>query len=88
VRDAARSIAWTLAIGACALAFALFASGGLEQAEGPGAWLLLVAYAPYYGLVHARLHWPDTALVVAVVVAQFLWFFIGVVAVRRFVRRR
>jgi hypothetical protein len=88
VREAARCIAWTLAIGACALAFALFGSGGLEQAEGPAAWLLLAVYAPYYALVHARLAWPDAALMVAVFAAQFLWFLLGVVAVRRLLRRR
>lgn len=88
MREAARCIAWTLAIGACALAFALFASGGLEQADGPGAWLLLAVYAPYYALVHARLNWPEAAFIVAVFAAQFLWFFLGVVAVRRLMRRR
>ena len=88
MREAARCIAWTLAIGACAMAFALFASGGLEQAEGPGAWGLLFVYAPYYALVHARLHWPEAALMVAVFATQFLWFLLGVVAVRRVLRRR
>ena len=86
MREAARCIAWALLVGALALGFALFASGGLQHADGPGAWLLFVVYAPYYLLVHARLPWPDAVFVLAAFAAQFLWFLLGVAIVRRAAR--
>ena len=86
MRDLARSIAWAFLAGALALLFALFAGGGLQHADGPGAWLLFVVYAPYYLLVHARAWGPGAAFLIAVVVAQFLWFLVLVTAIRRFGR--
>ena len=86
MREAGRCIAWALLVGALALAFALFAPGGLQQADGPLAWLLFVLFAPYYLLLHARMPWPDAAFPVAVFAAQLIWFVAGVAAVRRAAR--
>ena len=86
MREAARSTAWALLAGALALVFALFAGGGLQSADGPGAWVLFVVYAPYYLMVHARPHWPGASFPIAVFAAQFLWFLAAVVLVRRAAR--
>ena len=86
MRELARSTAWALLAGAIALVFALFAGGGLQHADGPGAWLLFVVYAPYYLLVHARAQWPGAPFLPAVFAAQFLWFLAAVLLVRRAAR--
>ncbi|MEJ6024211.1 hypothetical protein [Ramlibacter sp. PS4R-6] len=83
MREAIRCLAWAFALGAGALAFALFAGAGLEHSDGPFAWLLVVVYAPYYALVHVfgdRGEWPFR---IAVFVAQAVWFFALVALVRR-----
>lgn len=86
MREFARCIAWALLAGAPALGFALFAGGGLQQADGPAAWVLFIVYAPYYLLVHARAGWPDAVFLAAVFAAQFLWFLAAAALVRRALR--
>ena len=86
MRETGRCIAWALLVGALSLAFALFAPGGLQQADGPGAWLLFAVYAPYYLLLHARMPGPDAALLAAVFAAQFGWFVAAVALARRALR--
>jgi hypothetical protein len=86
VREAARCLAWAFALGAGALAFALFADGGLEHSDGPLAWLLFVVYAPFYALVHAFGHRPDLPFLIGAFAAQFAWF-LAVVVVARSVAR-
>ena len=83
MRETGRCIAWALPVAAVALAFALFAPGGLQQADGPGAWLLFVVFAPYYLLLHARMPWPEAAFLIAVFAAQFAWFVAAVALARR-----
>ena len=86
MRETGRCIAWALLVGAVALGFALFAPGGLQQADGPGAWLLFVVFAPYYLLLHAGVAWPQTAFLIAVFAAQFAWFVAAVAVARRALR--
>ena len=86
MREAARCLAWAFALGAAALAFALFAGGGLEHSEAPFAWALFAVYAPYYALLHAFGHRPDLPFLIAVFAAQFAWFFALVVIARRAAR--
>lgn len=86
MREARRCLAWALALGTPALAFALFAGAGLAQLEGPVAWMLFAVYAPYYGLVHALGDRPDAPFWVGVFVAQTAWFLALVALARRAAR--
>jgi hypothetical protein len=85
MRETARCIAWTLALGALALLFAMFGGSGLEHADGPRAWLLFIVYAPYY-LLMDRAGLPDALLAGAVFLAQFAYFLAAVAFLRSLAR--
>jgi hypothetical protein len=87
MREFARCIAWTLALGTAALLFAMFGGGGLEHADGPQAWVLFSIYAPYYLLDHGTApHWPGPLVMVAAFLAQFAYFLAAVAIVRSLAR--
>ena len=81
MRELARCIAWTIGLGAPALLVAAFASTGLAQADGVGAWLVFLVYSPFYLLGHAfspdsNHSLPDSAFDAVVFAAQFAYFFV------------
>jgi hypothetical protein len=86
MREFARCIAWTLALGTVALLFAMF-GGGLEHADGPHAWILFSIYAPFYVLGHGLApYWPEPLVLVAAFLAQFAYL-LAVVALMRLLAR-
>jgi hypothetical protein len=94
MRELAKCIAWTIAFGAPALVAAAFAGGGLAQADGIWALIVFLVYSPFYLLGHAfspdaaQTALPESTFDAAVFVAQFLYFFMVVAAVRYFHRKR
>jgi hypothetical protein len=87
MREFARCIAWTLALGTLALLFAMFGGSGLEHADGPRAWVLFSIYGPYYLLDHGTSpHWPEPLVLVAALLAQFSYFLVAVAIVRSLAR--
>ncbi len=88
MREFTRCLAWALALGMAALLFAVFGSAGLEHVEGPGAWLILVAYMPFYVFAHGVGSQPGALMMTVVVLAEFVYILAVVAVVRRLARRR
>jgi len=93
MRELARCIAWTLALGAAALLLAAFAGAGLAQADGVWAWAVMLVYSPSYLLGHWWGNGQPPATVLsafdaAVFGAQFLYFFLITGGVRYLHRKR
>ena len=83
MRELARCLVWTLALGAVALLLALFHGVGLAHADGPWAWVLLLVFWPHYLLAAVRGAGPGPANAPALFAAQFVYFLAVVFAVRR-----
>jgi hypothetical protein len=92
MRELTRCIAWTLGLGALALAIAAAANLDLAHTEGARSWIVFVAYAPFYLLVHVFNTDPadwlaDTGFLAAALAGQFAYY-LAVVAVIRWLWRR
>ncbi|AMO24230.1 hypothetical protein GCM10027034_15680 [Ramlibacter solisilvae] len=87
MRELARCLAWTLALGALALLLAMLPGAGLEHADGPWAWGLLLAFWPHYLLGPGQGAGSGALHVAAIFGAQFAWFLAVVAAMRRLRRR-
>jgi hypothetical protein len=83
MRELTQCLARTFALGALGLLLALFHGAGLEHADGPGAWLLLMVFWPHYLLGQGRDAWPESLYLPVVFAAQFAYFLAVVVAARR-----
>jgi hypothetical protein len=92
MRELARCISWTLAVGAVALLVAMFTSVGIAQSDGPLAWLVFAVYSPFYLVSHVLGPDPSQARLNALFIpsafaAQFLYFFVFVAASRYLSRK-
>jgi hypothetical protein len=83
MRELARCLAWTLALGALALLVAMFHGAGLAHTDGPWAWFLLLLFWPHYLLGYGHDASPQSLYLPVVFAAQSGYFLTLVAAVRR-----